>query len=203
MTGQHYFSSTSVDPALVSTSTVRLAGRDLRISSAPGVFSAGRLDLGTRVLLREVPAPPPEGILLDLGCGWGPLALSMAIASPAAQVWAVDVNPRALDLVRRSATDAGVRSIVAATPDEVPETVRFDAIWSNPPIRIGKQALNALLMRWLPRLADGACGYLVVQRNLGADSLITWLGGALPDFAVAKIASAKGYRVIEVRRPGG
>jgi 16S rRNA G1207 methylase RsmC len=141
--------------------------------------------------------------LLDLGCGWGPLALSMAIASPAAQVWAVDVNPRALDLVRRSATDAGVRSIVAATPDEVPETVRFDAIWSNPPIRIGKQALNALLMRWLPRLADGACGYLVVQRNLGADSLITWLGGALPDFAVAKIASAKGYRVIEVRRPGG
>ena len=169
--------------------------------TADGVFSGDGLDLGTRVLLREAPAPPPEGDLLDLGCGWGPLAIRLATLSPSARVWAVDVNERALDLASANARKLRLPGIRAARPDEVPESVRFAAIWSNPPIRIGKAELHALLLRWLPRLADGGAAHLVVQRHLGADSLHAWLAEQFAETAaVTRAGSAKGYRVLKVER---
>jgi 16S rRNA G1207 methylase RsmC len=198
---EHYFSAQPAAPDERRTLHVRLAGRDAEVQTARGVFSADRLDLGTSVLLREVPDPPDGGDLLDLGCGWGPVALTMARLAPHARVWAVDVNERALDLVRRNAEALGLPGVRAATPDEVPDDVRFAAIWSNPPIRVGKEALHALLRRWLPRLDDGASAYLVVQRNLGADSLHRWLEAELgPALRTARAGSAKGFRVLRVTR---
>lgn len=192
----HYFSDTPGGADERRTLQVRLAGRDVQVVTATGVFSGGHVDLGTRVLLREVPAPPPEGHLLDLGCGWGPLALAMALQSPAATVWAVDVNERALALTRENAERLGCTGVRAVAPEQVPQDVRFDAVWSNPPIRIGKQALHDLLGFWLPRLSGDGEAHLVVQRNLGADSLTAWLGEALPQLESRKLASAKGFRVI-------
>src|ERR671933_896999 len=197
--GAHYFSARPAGPAQRQTVPVVLAGRELEVVTAGGVFSADRLDLGTRVLLREAPAPPPTGNLLDLGCGWGPLALTLGLLSPAATVWAVDVNERALELTTENARRAGLRQLRAVPPDRVPEDLGFEAIWSNPPIRIGKEALHALMLRWLPRLRPGAQAHLVVQRNLGADSLHAWLASALPaGFTVGRAGSAKGYRVLRV-----
>lgn len=192
--GPHYF-RTPGGPTPTRELDVELLGRPLTVTTAGGVFSGDRLDLGTRVLLREVPEPPASGDLLDLGCGWGPLALSLALRAPAATVWAVDVNDLALDLTRRNAARAGV-GVRAVPPDDVPDDVRFAAIWSNPPIRIGKPALHQLLLRWLPRLATAGTAHLVVQRNLGADSLHAWLAGQ--GFAVHRAGSAKGYRVLTV-----
>ncbi len=180
--------------------TVPLAGRDVRVHTAAGVFSGGRVDLGTQVLLRSVPAPPAAGDLLDLGCGWGPVALTMALLRPDARVWAVDVNRRALDLVRRTAADLHLAGVRAATPEDVPDDVRFSAIWSNPPIRIGKTELHALLAAWLPRLAPDGAAHLVVQRNLGADSLQRWIDEELPGLTAERAASAKGFRVLRVTR---
>ena len=181
-----------------------LAGRELEVVTAGGVFSANRLDLGTRVLLREAPPPPLTGNLLDLGCGWGPLALTLGLLSPAATVWAVDVNQRALELTAENARRAGLPRVRAVSPDGVPAGLRLDGIWSNPPIRIGKAELHALLERWLPRLRPGAQAHLVVQRNLGADSLHAWLAGALEGRAtVERAGSAKGYRVLRVTAAGG
>jgi 16S rRNA (guanine1207-N2)-methyltransferase len=179
-----------------------LAGRELTMTVSGGVFSAERLDLGTRVLLREVPAPPPEGDLLDLGCGWGPLAVTLGLQSPAATVWAVDVNPQALELTALNAERAGASSVRAVAPDDVPPGVRFAAIWSNPPIRIGKPQLHELLLRWLPRLVPGGQAHLVVQRHLGADSLHRWLQETLGEgWSVVRLGSAKGYRVLTVTSP--
>jgi 16S rRNA G1207 methylase RsmC len=200
---EHYFTADPVSAGELRPLSVRLAGHDLQLATTGGVFSPDRVDLGTQVLLREVPDPPPSGTLLDLGCGWGPLALTLSLLAPGASVWAVDVNERALDLLRRNATTSGLTNITATTPDEVPDDVRFDAIWSNPPIRIGKQALHELLLHWVPRLAPGGVAYLVVQRHLGSDSLQRWLNGQLePDgYAVSRHASAKGYRVLRVTAP--
>ncbi len=181
---------------------VEVAGRALAVQTAGGVFSPGRLDPGTGVLLRNAPRPPEHGDLLDLGCGWGPLALALARYSPDADVWAVDVNTRALELTARNAAANAMPRVRTATPGEVPADLTFSAIWSNPPIRIGKEALHELLMQWLPRLAPGASAWLVVQRNLGADSLHRWLGHELTGLAsVERTASSKGYRVLRVRRP--
>jgi 16S rRNA (guanine1207-N2)-methyltransferase len=181
---------------------VTLGGRDLTLTTAGGVFSGDRVDLGTRVLLREAPAPPATGDLLDLGCGWGPIALALALAAPAATVWAVDVNDLALELTGQNAARAGCPRVRAVRPEAVPADVRFAAIWSNPPIRVGKAVLHDLLTTWLPRLLPGAQAHLVVQRNLGADSLQDWLRQALGDgWDVSRAGSAKGYRVLRATAP--
>ena len=198
--GDHYFTARPASADERRTLAVRLAGRDLQVTTAPGVFSPGRLDLGTQVLLRTVTDPPQDGDLLDLGCGWGPVALTMALRSPRARVWAVDVNERALDLLTRTARRHDLAGVRPVTPDAVPADVRFAALWSNPPIRIGKPALHALLATWLPRLAPGGAAHLVVQRNLGADPLHRWLEEELA-VPVERVASAKGFRVLRVDAP--
>ena len=172
------------------------------MSVSSKVFSTSRLDLGTRQLLAEAPCLPATGTFLDVGCGWGPIALAMAKEAPEATVWAVDVNNRAIDLTRRNATSHGCTNVRAMSEDEAlaamaTDDVRFDVMWSNPPIRIGKEALHALLAQWLGRLSPTGVAYLVVQRNLGADSLISWLNGR--GYDAEKYASKKGYRIIKVR----
>lgn len=200
MTEDHYFTASPASADERRHVTVTLAGRELEVETAAGVFSPGHVDLGTRVLLRTVPGPPSTGDLLDLGCGWGPVALTMALEAPDARVWAVDVNERALDLVRRNAARLGLTNVEAVRPEDVPADVRFAALWSNPPIRIGKEALHAMLRTWLPRIAPGAEALLVVQRNLGADSLAAWIDREVAP-GTAKLASAKGFRVLRVPGP--
>ncbi len=195
--GQAHYFRTPDGATQARTIEVVLAGREVEVETAGGVFSGDRVDLGTRVLLREVPDPPASGHLLDLGCGWGPLALTMAAKAPGATVWAVDVNEHALELTRRNARRLGLANVRTALPDDVPDDVRFAAIWSNPPIRVGKAELHAMLLRWLGRLDEGGAAWLVVQRNLGADSLQAWLREQVPG-AVDRAGSAKGYRVLRV-----
>ena len=197
----HYFSARPASPEDLRPLDVVLAGQELTVTTAAGVFSPGRVDLGTQVLLRSAPEPPAEGDLLDLGCGWGPVALTLALRSPGARVWAVDVNERALDLVTRNAARLGLPGVRAALPDAVPDDVRFAAVWSNPPIRVGKEALHDLLRRWLPRLTPDGAAHLVVQRNLGADSLQRWIADDL-GLPVERAASAKGFRVLRVTPAG-
>jgi 16S rRNA (guanine1207-N2)-methyltransferase len=201
---EHYFSASPGGELVPRTIKVRLAGRDLELTTANGVFSPERLDAGTSVLLSNVPAPPPGGNVLDLGCGWGPIAISLALESPRATVWAVDVNERSLELVRRNAADLGLTNINAVRPEDVPADALFTTIWSNPPIRVGKNELHAMLLHWLPRLEPGSDAWLVVQRNLGSDSLQRWLQAELPrEFAVLRAATNKGYRVLRCRRRSG
>jgi 16S rRNA G1207 methylase RsmC len=203
-TPDHYFTAEPASPAQQRTITVRLAGQTVEVRSAAGIFSPAGVDQGTSVLLRLAPAPPAEGNLLDLGCGWGPIALTLALRSPEATVYAVDVNERALDLLRRNADSLGITNINACLPADVPADIGFTTIWSNPPIRVGKNELHDMLLHWLPRLETGSDAWLVVQRNLGSDSLHRWLQGALPaDFAVLRAATHKGYRVLRVRHRSG
>jgi len=185
---------------------VVLPDMHLTLATDSGVFSPGRLDPGTRLLLEAAPPPPADGDLLDLGCGYGPLALVLAKRSPQARVWAVDVNQRAIDLCAGNAAAMGlanvrcvpVAGLNSAGPDTTGLPASYQLIWSNPPIRIGKQALHCLLTGWLSRLAPGAAAYLVVQRNLGSDSLQRWLGEN--GWNASRFAARAGYRVLQVRR---
>lgn len=165
-----------------------------------GVFSHGHVDTGTSLLLREAPSPHPSGPLLDLGCGTGAMALALAKRSPDATVWAVDVNERARDLTAGNAARNGLDNVRVAAPDEVPADVAFATIWSNPPIRIGKDALHTMLDTWLSRLTPEGTAVLVVNRHLGADSLHRWLEAR--GWTVARLTSRRGFRLLEVRWPG-
>ncbi|MDA2812825.1 methyltransferase [Nocardiopsis sp. RSe5-2] len=218
---EHYFAPSPGAASRPGSVDLVLPDLHLRLDTDSGVFSPGRVDLGTRVLLESVPAPPATGRLLDLGCGYGPVSLAMAARAPGARVLGVDVNARAVELAARNARTAGLDNagflrvgadgtaadpqgadaVSGAAPGPAPgaEQGPFDALWSNPPIRIGKPALHALLTCWLSRLAPGASAHLVVQRNLGGDSLHRWL--EQQGWPTARAASRAGYRVLRVDRP--
>jgi 16S rRNA (guanine1207-N2)-methyltransferase len=210
VTGDHYFSA---DPSAVARPyevTFMQGGRVYRLASAAGVFSAERLDPGTAVLLRKAPAPSPRGgVYLDLGCGYGPITCVLADSSDRATVYALDVNARALELVRRNAETRGVADrVIATTARGIPDDVEFDEIWSNPPIRVGKSELHDLLATWLPRLRPDGSAWLVIAKHLGGDSLQAWLEET--GWSVRRHASQKGFRVLQVTRrdtadesPGG
>jgi len=192
----HYFSARPRVPHRPGQVRVVLPDVYLELATDAGVFSPGRLDPGTRLLLEQAPAPPRAGDLLDLGCGYGPIACVLAKRSPGATVWAVDVNERALELCARNAAAAGlpnVRCVRAGDPSVPP---RLTGIWSNPPVRIGKPALHELLSAWLARLVPGGQAYLVAGRNLGADSLHRWLAGQ--GWPVTRLAARSGYRLLQV-----
>ncbi|MFC7530423.1 class I SAM-dependent methyltransferase [Actinoplanes sp. GCM10030250] len=199
MSADHYFTAEPEAPFRRGEIEFSVAGRNYRLAVASGVFSAGRLDSGTAVLLRKagLPGPATEGTLLDLGCGYGPIACVLASEAPATTVYAVDVNSRARELTAENAAklELGDRIRVAA-PDEVPGDVTFAQIWSNPPTHVGKAELHAIMERWLPRLAPGGTAWLVINRNLGGDSLHSWLVGN--GWTVERVASQKGFRVLRV-----
>lgn len=194
---EHYFSA---DPAIVNRPrevSFDLAGRHYTLTASSGVFSAGRLDPGTAVLLRKGALPTGEhtGDLLDLGCGYGPIATVLATVAPKATVWAVDVNARARELTAKNTKDLNVRVMA---PDDVPGDQSFSQIWSNPPVRIGKPELHALLARWLPKLTDDGVAWLVMGRHLGGDSLQAWLNQQ--GWPARRHASGAGFRVLKVTR---
>ena len=201
MTSEQYFSVEPESPLRRRRIDVTLAGRDVTVTTAAGVFSPDRVDQGTSILLSRAPAPPASGHLLDVGCGWGPLALTLALQSPDATVWAVDVNERVLDLVRENARGLGLENVNAVRPEDVPDEVRFAALWSNPPIRVGKRELHDIVSRWLPRLEPGADAWLVVQKHLGADSLQRWIADELGDVGeVSRTSTDKNFRVLRATR---
>ena len=195
---EHYFTA---DPSVAFKRApvhASVWGQELDLVSGSGVFAQGRVDIGTAILFRET-EPPAPGRILDLGCGYGLIGLAAAAAVPGADVTAVDVNERAVLLANENAASLGVADrFRAVTPDAVGADATYDEIWSNPPIRIGKEALHELLLTWLPRLAPGGRAVMVVGKNLGADSLQRWLGEQ--GYPTVRLASAKGFRVLETRR---
>lgn len=202
--GEQYFSANPNSLDLRRTLQVDLRGKEVSVQVSNGVFSSSKLDLGTAVLLKHAPQPPENGRFFDIGCGWGAISLALGFESPNAQIYAVDVNERALELTNINAKNAGLNNIHTYLVEDAlkeDELKDIDLIWSNPPIRVGKDVLHNILLTWLPRLKVGGAAYLVVQKNLGSDSLIPWLSKTLgEDFSVEKYASSKGYRIIEVLR---
>ena len=197
---EHYFTADPSVPFRREPFTCEVWGRRLALVSGAGVYSRGHLDIGTAVLFRET-EPPAAGEVLDLGCGYGVIAIAIAAAVPGAVVTGVDVNERAVLLANESAVANGLADrVTASTPGDVAPDASYDEIWSNPPIRIGKEALHALLLTWLPRLRPDGRAVMVVGKNLGADSLQRWLGEQ--GYPTTRLASAKGFRVLESRVAG-
>jgi 16S rRNA (guanine1207-N2)-methyltransferase len=201
MSSDHYFSQEPTSNYQAKTIDLDINGSVFQVSTASGTFSPLRLDTGTEVLLQQLDLAPLDGNILDLGCGWGPIALNLAKRSPKATIWAVDVNQRSLELTAKNAIDLGLSNVKTASPEQVPESIRFSGIWSNPPIRIGKKPLHEMLLHWIPKLEVAGSAYLVVQKNLGSDSLQKWLQATLDkNYEVSRLTSIKTYRVIKVKK---
>lgn len=200
---EHYFSAEPSAGSRTTDYSFVHGGRELSLSAETGVFASHGLDKATAVLLdtvrrHGVPELPDGATVVDLGCGSGAIACALAVTYPHARVIAVDVNERARALTAANAARNGLGNVQVLAPGQVDDSLVADAIWSNPPIRIGKDALHDLLDRWLPRLSPAGRALLVVGRNLGADSLAGWI--ASRGFSVSRAASSKGFRVLDVSR---
>jgi 16S rRNA (guanine1207-N2)-methyltransferase len=199
--GEHYFSESPSRTGRNSTTTLTACGTVLTLRTTAGVFSSAGVDKGTSELLdhleKHPPITPPDGsVVVDLGCGAGPIALVLAVMYPKCTILAVDVNRAAVALCHSNARDNNLDNVVCRHPDDVAPTERAVIIVSNPPIRIGKAALHELLRTWLGRLDPGGVARLVVGRHLGADSLAEWL--EREGHRVNRLASRKGFRLLEV-----
>lgn len=197
----HYFSSAPTGDAERHRFTIPSPHGDLTIDGSAGVFSQHGLDKGTAVLLdtmrkHDFPHPSDGSSLCDIGCGSGVIAITLAAMFPQCTVYAVDVNERARALCADNARTNALTNVVVCAPDEIDEAIRFSLVWSNPPIRIGKDALHELLLFWLGRLTNDGLAHLVVNKNLGADSLQKWMESN--SYSVERLGSSKGFRVFEV-----
>ena len=198
---EHYFSESPGGDFKQREIAVTLAGKKVKVKTAGSVFSPEHIDQGTQVLLDHLDLSKPTGTFLDLGCGWGPIALALALHSPKAKLFAVDVNERSLELTRINAATLEISSIQISKPEDVASEIEFDQIWSNPPIRVGKAVLHEMLQLWIPRLAPGGSAFLVVQKNLGSDSLQKWLEAEfITGFEVSRFTSVKTFRILKVTR---
>ncbi|QIM18805.1 methyltransferase [Leucobacter coleopterorum] len=199
---QHYFSEAPLGEFKPREIDVLLAGETRSVVTAGGVFSPEHLDRGTEILLRTLASAgqPGSGPALDIGCGWGPIALHTALESPEREVWAIDVNERSRELTRLNADRLGASALRVAAPEDVPSELLFDEIISNPPIRVGKEVLHGILHQWLPRLAPKGVAHLVVAKHLGADSLQRWIAAEFTDLTVERVARDKGFNVIRAAR---
>ena len=201
MVAEHYFTSNPNSPLRVSEHELVLRGHRVALTSASGTFSPGSLDTGTAQLLKYAPPPPQQGTFLDLGCGWGPLTMALALESPQASIWGIDVNERALQSTKANAEALGLSHVTTSLPEHVPPDIAFDLLWSNPPIKVGKETLHRILSTWLPRLTPQGEAWLVVAKKLGGDSLQAWISaGNAGDFNAERAETSKGYRIIRVTR---
>jgi len=201
MSDEQYFTTQPQVASVAHTkhqnfAVLRVADRDITIGTDRGVFAKKGIDQGTMVLLESAARPPSTGNFLDLGCGSGAIALALAAYSPNATVYAIDINDRARSLTDSNAQRNKLPNVVACAPHEIDESIRFDVMWSNPPIRIGKQELHALLLTWLSRLSPNGEAWLVINRNLGSDSLAVWLTSQ--GYLTERLTSKRGFRVLRV-----
>ncbi len=201
MPEEHYFSSEPTTKKAETQISFDVAGSNFTMSGASGTFSATKLDPGTRVLLNHWQLFPRDGNVLDLGCGWGPIGVSIASLNPETKVFCVDVNNRSVDQTLANAKQSKTTNLTAMLAENLPADLTFAAIWSNPPIRIGKAALHELMLKYIPRLEPLGKAYLVVQKNLGSDSLQRWLEETFPDHSIRRVGTEKTYRVLEVISP--
>lgn len=200
MSGEHYFSEQPAGEFKTKTIVTSINGERVELFTAGSTFSPDHMDTGTAILLEHLSKAPNQGNLLDLGCGWGAIALSLASSCPEATVWATDVNERSLELTRMNAKKLGLSNIRAVLPSEVPDDLEFTGIWSNPPIRVGKETLHTILIQWLPRLEAECEAYLVVSKDLGADTLLRWIQASFSELSSERIETAKGFRIIRSAR---
>lgn len=193
MNNDHYFSNTPSSVHHERQITTTLLGNEMRFHTDAGVFSRDDVDPGSRLLIEN--APELSGRVLDMGCGWGPVGLSLALANPTCSVLMADINERAVELSERNRRTNGVlnASVIASDGFESVEG-EFDHILTNPPIRAGKAVIYGMFDESFRRLKTGGTLTIVIRKQQGAPSAKKHLEEVFGNAAV--IDKSGGYWII-------
>ncbi|HNX16024.1 MAG TPA: methyltransferase [Bacilli bacterium] len=196
----HYFQN---DPLLASKKrdiTLSIDGQTLHFKSDNGVFSKSKVDEGSIALLKVIIPLRLTGKVLDLGCGYGPIGLTIAITSPDARVDLADVNERALTLCEENAKLLGLSQRVTCLQSDIYANIEgpYDSIVVNPPIRAGKRVTYAMYEGALQRLIDGGSLFVVIRKNQGAPTASRFIEGLFGNISL--LEKEKGYCVYQAKK---
>ena len=197
MNPEHYYTQNPASKSNPTAVRFTCRGHELSLITDSGVFSKKELDTGTRILLEALPKSVC-GNVLDLGCGWGPVGICLALDSPESTVTFCDINSRALDLAKKNAETCGIdgRYILSDGFEKI--TGSFDLIVTNPPIRAGKKVIYRMFADSTDHLTPDGSFYLVIRKQQGAESAVKYLHTLFPNVRV--IEKSSGYWVILCRR---
>jgi len=199
MPNDHYY--TSAPTSVHKTAYVEMTYRDhaLRFETDSGVFSRTELDRGTEVLLDSLP-DEVGGAVLDMGCGWGVIGVAVGKHWPGTVITMADINQRACDLSRKNADANGVQaSVIESDGYEKVLGNRYDLILQNPPIRAGKAVIYKMFADASVCLAESGELWLVIRKQQGAPSAITYLKTLFGD--VETVEKKSGFWIIRCREP--
>jgi len=191
----HYF---ELDPSLASKEreiTYFIDGRTIVLTSDNGVFSKDKIDEGSLALLKVIVPLRLSGNILDLGCGYGPIGLTIALTSPNASLTLADINTRALALCDKNAKALGLSHRVTILHSDIYQNIegQFDSIVVNPPIRAGKIVTYSMYEGALTHLIDGGSLFIVIRKNQGAPSASSYIESLFGNIELLK--RDKGYYI--------
>ncbi|WP_078551160.1 class I SAM-dependent methyltransferase [Bacillus alkalicellulosilyticus] len=197
----HYYSENPSVESKPKQITFELRGKQLSFVSDSGVFSKKEIDFGTQLLLESFEFPTSgEGALIDVGCGYGPIGITLAKEDKSRKVYMVDINERALELSRKNAEKNGAANVVVRKSrlfDNV-NTQKFSAVITNPPIRAGKQVVHELFEQAFEQLETNGELWVVIQKKQGAPSAIEKIKSLFQECEV--VSKKKGYYIIRAKK---
>ena len=196
----HYFDKNPEISSQVREISFTLFDKKYTYYTDNGVFSKSRIDEGTYIFLKVLVPLGLSGRILDLGCGYGPIGLTIAQNSKEARVDLADINSRALALASRSGDRLNLNSRVTFLHSDIYEKIEgpYDSIVVNPPIRAGKVVTYSMYSGARQRLIDGGSLYVVIRKKQGAESAFKYLETVFENVSV--LHKEKGYWIIQARK---
>ncbi|MDV6377344.1 class I SAM-dependent methyltransferase [Sporosarcina sp. GW1-11] len=198
--GEHYYSKNPQVSSAPKHWKAEIRNKMFTFTTDAGVFSKGGIDGGSKLLAETFKEPSVEGDLLEIGCGYGPIALSIASDFPERLVHMVDVNERALALSKTNAQNNQLQNVKIYESNGIDqvEQAGFAAILTNPPIRAGKQTVFSFYEGAYEKLASGGELWVVIQKKQGAPSTVAYLKELFGN--VATVAKKKGYFILLAKK---
>jgi 16S rRNA (guanine1207-N2)-methyltransferase len=196
----HYYTNKPSAESNRQKWTFDLKGYNFTFTTDSGVFSKKEVDFGSRVLIEAFEVPSVEGSILDVGCGYGPIGLSLAKAFPDRQVDMVDINERAVELAKENAKNNQIENVSIFTSNiyEKVTSDNYAAILSNPPIRAGKKVVHEILEKAWSHLTQNGELWIVIQKKQGAPSAMEKLEELFEEVEV--VTKKKGYFIIRSKK---
>lgn len=197
----HYYSQQPEAESNRKSWAFTLRGNSFHFQSDRGVFSKNEVDFGSRLLIETFTIPDQKGDLLDVGCGYGPIGISLAKEFKDLTVDMIDVNERAVELAKVNAEANGVKNvrIIASNLFEnVDPSKKYAAVLTNPPIRAGKKVVHEIFEKSFESLLPGGELWIVIQKKQGAPSAIAKLNEMFKE--VVTVKKDKGYFIIRAEK---
>lgn len=197
---EHYYSKKPQVGSNPSKWKFTLRGFSFIFETDAGVFSKSEVDFGSRVLIDSFEMPNVEGCILDVGCGYGPIGLSIAKSYPERVIHMMDVNERAVSLAEKNAEVNGVQNVQVFESDGLSavQEEQVAVVMTNPPIRAGKDTIFRFYDQAFEKLVDNGELWIVIQKKQGAPSTIAHLEEKFTEVTV--VERKKGYWIIKAKK---